>query len=67
MSINSRQKGAGAEREFAGLVHDWSGVSLIRNLKQTRSGGHDLIVHPVACVALAIFSLASFQIEKAKI
>ncbi len=46
MSINSRQKGAGAEREFAGLVHDWSGVQLIRNLEQTRSGGHDLIVQP---------------------
>lgn len=46
MSINSRQKGAGAEREFAGLVNDWSGVRLIRNLEQTRSGGHDLIVHP---------------------
>jgi len=46
MRINSRQKGAGAEREFAGLVQDWSGVRLIRNLEQTRSGGHDLIVHP---------------------
>jgi len=46
MAINSRQKGAGAEREFAGLVHDWSGVRLIRNLEQIRSGGHDLIVHP---------------------
>lgn len=46
MSINSRAKGASAEREFAGLIHDWSGVRLIRNLEQTRSGGHDLIVHP---------------------
>lgn len=45
MAINSRQKGAGAEREFAGLVRDWTGVRLIRNLEQTRSGGHDLIVH----------------------
>jgi hypothetical protein len=44
--INSRAKGAGAEREFAGLVRDWTGVRLIRNLEQTRSGGHDLIVHP---------------------
>ncbi|WP_150051128.1 putative PDDEXK endonuclease [Methylomonas rhizoryzae] len=46
MSINSRQKGAGAEREFAGLVRDWTGVRLARNLEQSRSGGHDLIVHP---------------------
>lgn len=46
IAINSRQKCAGAEREFAGLVRDWSGIRLIRNLEQTRSGGHDLIVHP---------------------
>lgn len=46
MKINSRQKGAGAEREFAGLIADWAGIRLIRNLEQTRSGGHDLIVHP---------------------
>jgi Holliday junction resolvase len=60
MSINSRQKGAGAEREFAGLIHDWSGVRLIRNLEQTRSGGHDLIVHPdeVGSVADAFRKLA---------
>lgn len=46
MTINSRQKGAGAERELARLVQDWSGVRLVRNLEQTRDGGHDLIVHP---------------------
>jgi len=46
MSINSRAKGSSAEREFAGLVQDWTGVRLIRNLEQTRSGGHDLLVHP---------------------
>jgi hypothetical protein len=44
--INGRVKGSVAEREFAGLVRDWSGVRLIRNLEQTRSGGFDLIVHP---------------------
>jgi Holliday junction resolvase len=60
MSINSRQKGTGAEREFAGLIHDWSGVRLIRNLEQTRSGGHDLIVHPdeVGSVAESFRQLA---------
>lgn len=46
MTINSRNKGASAERAFAGLIQDWTGVRLIRNLEQTRSGGHDLIVHP---------------------
>lgn len=46
MVINSRTKGAAAEREFAGLIHDHLGIKLIRNLEQTRSGGHDLIIHP---------------------
>lgn len=46
MTINSRQKGAGAEREFAGLIRDLANVRLIRNLEQSRAGGHDLIVHP---------------------
>lgn len=60
MSINGRAKGASAEREFAGLIYDWSGVRLIRNLEQTRSGGHDLIVHPdeVGPVADAFRALA---------
>jgi len=44
--INSRAKGASAEREFAGVVYDWSGIKLIRNLEQVRSGGFDLIVDP---------------------
>ena len=42
MSINSREKGVGAEREFSRLVHDLTGVKLARNLEQSRSGGHDL-------------------------
>lgn len=58
--INSRAKGSSAEREFAGLIQDWAGVRLIRNLEQTRSGGHDLIVHPdeVGPVADAFRALA---------
>jgi hypothetical protein len=43
--INGRNKGASSEREFCKLVYEWSGVRLIRNLEQSRSGGHDLIVH----------------------
>lgn len=44
--MNSRNKGAGAERELARLIHDELGVQLVRNLEQSRSGGYDLIPHP---------------------
>ncbi len=40
--INGRRKGASAEREFAGLIHENLGVRLIRRLDQARGGGHDL-------------------------
>jgi len=46
MTINSRAKGAGAEREFFSIIYQWSGIQLIRNLEQTWSGGFDLVVHP---------------------
>ena len=45
MTINSRAKGAGAELEFSNIIYQWSGIRLVRNLEQSRSGGHDLIVH----------------------
>lgn len=41
--INSRQKGAGGEREFSRLVLEHLGVELRRNLEQSRAGGHDLM------------------------
>lgn len=41
---NSRNKGAAGEREFANVIQNELGVSLIRNLEQSRSGGHDLII-----------------------
>ncbi len=44
MRINSRTKGACGEREFAAKIHELTEVRLVRNLEQTRSGGHDLIV-----------------------
>lgn len=61
MSRMQRTKGAGAERELCGLIRDELGVRLVRNLEQSRRGGHDLIVAddetgPVA-VALARFAL----------
>jgi hypothetical protein len=45
MTINSRAKGASAELEFSNIIYQWAGIRLIRNLEQSRSGGHDLIVH----------------------
>ncbi len=48
MPINSRVKGASAEREFAGLIHGELGVRLVRNLEQSRAGGYDLIPEPDA-------------------
>jgi len=45
MTINSRNKGASAEREFSNIIYQWSGIRLIRNLEQSRSGGFDLLVH----------------------
>ena len=38
----SRRKGATAERELAGAIHDLLGVRLVRRLTQVRGGGHDL-------------------------
>lgn len=43
MPINSRNKGAAAEREVAKLIEDHLGVKVKRNLMQTAEGGHDLI------------------------
>ena len=60
--INSRTKGAAGEREFASLIYDHLGVKLIRNLEQSRGGGHDLIVHP-DCEGEAARSLDRFAIE----
>lgn len=42
--INSRAKGACAERELAKALEELTGVKLQRKLEQTRSGGHDLEV-----------------------
>lgn len=39
----SRNKGANAEREIAEIIFYATGVSLERNLEQTRSGGYDLV------------------------
>ena len=41
--VDSRRKGASAEREVAGLIALHIGVKLKRNLEQTRGGGHDLV------------------------
>ena len=45
--INSRAKGAAAERELIGELAEWLGdwvkEQVKRNLEQTRNGGHDLV------------------------
>ena len=58
--IDSRAKGAAAEREFSALVFDLLGVKLARNLEQSRSGGHDLEAVGDGPAALA---LRGFAIE----
>lgn len=45
-AINSRQKGASSEREFANLIRDNLGVRLVRVLDQSRGGGFDLAPAP---------------------
>ena len=42
----SRNKGAGAEREFAALVSEALGVEVKRKLGQAREGGDDSCVAP---------------------
>jgi len=40
--MNSRNKGARGEREFAAEIKRLTGVDIRRNLEQSRSGGFDL-------------------------
>jgi Holliday junction resolvase len=40
----ARRKGSQAERELAAALYDELGVSVTRNLNQTRAGGFDLLV-----------------------
>ena len=46
MSRMQREKGANAERELIGAIYDELGVRLMRNLEQSRAGGHDLTLAP---------------------
>lgn len=41
--INSRKKGASAERELAKILREKYGIEIKRNLNQTREGGYDLV------------------------
>ncbi len=43
MVINSRNKGASAERELIKEIYYSTGIELTRNFEQVSSGGHDLI------------------------
>lgn len=53
---NARRKGADGEREFCRRLaeHLGAGVLLVRNLEQSRSGGHDLTVKGDDPVSLAL-------------
>jgi len=43
MPINSRNKGASAERQLIKEIYEWTGMELTRNFSQASVGGHDLI------------------------
>ncbi|MCU7836140.1 MAG: hypothetical protein KZQ83_12940 [gamma proteobacterium symbiont of Taylorina sp.] len=43
MGKMQRNKGAAGEREVAKILNEELGIELVRNLEQTRNGGHDLI------------------------
>jgi Holliday junction resolvase len=63
MSRMQRTKGSAGERELARLIDEHLGVRLVRNLEQSRRGGHDLTLadaedpNPVARV------LARYAVE----
>ena len=59
----SRRKGAGAERELAHALHALLGVRLIRNLEQSRHGGHDLIPAPEEATGPVAETLARLAVE----
>jgi Holliday junction resolvase len=61
--INSRLKGAGAERELAGLIHAHLGVRLVRKLDQSRGGGFDLELAPAGQTGPVAETLAGLAIE----
>lgn len=55
-----RNKGASGERELCSLIRDELGVSLVRNLAQSRQGGYDLVPadNEAGAVADALRALA---------
>lgn len=62
MSASQRRKGAQAERELCSVLQDHLGVRMVRNLEQSRSGGHDLQPDPAHGGPVAA-QLARFAIE----
>ena len=70
MSNMQRTKGATGERELSREIEAALGVRLVRNLAQSRAGGHDLVVEPDAagpaadvlrCLAIEVKRLASVE------
>jgi hypothetical protein len=64
----AKSKGANGERELAALLTSWAAeigvtLDLIRNLEQTRSGGHDLLGVPglaTECKRVEVLSVGSW-------
>lgn len=62
MANHSRNKGASAERELARIIYDELGIRMVRNLEQSRRGGHDLIPYTDQDDSVSA-SLARFAFE----
>ena len=63
MSASQRNKGATAERELFALLTEQLGVSVTRNLTQTRGGGADALDVPgwaIECKRCEALSIASW-------
>ncbi|TCT20639.1 putative PDDEXK endonuclease [Thiobaca trueperi] len=63
MSRMQRSKGASGERELIQAIHAHLGVKLLRNLEQSRAGGHDLTLADNAEGGPVARELARYGIE----
>lgn len=64
MPLNSRSKGAGAERELGKILAQATGAEWLRNLEQTRDGGPDLISADFPAVALEVKRCEKITLSK---
>lgn len=65
MSASQRTKGAAGERELCGLIMDKMGVRLVRNLEQSRRGGHDIVPADDASGPVAVaFTRLAIEVKR---